>query len=344
MDGGADICLSQQLSKMCVENSWFDETPTVGVDTELGFQELGDPSGDTLCSQDFFCTPDFITPVDNQFTVDLDGNKENVNLQDMSPAVIRAPIRIKRPRADGFLTSGTPAWRHKGQDVSCSQRSSQLSAGADRSRSLETINEMDFVPNDEDCLGQETQQPRYQSGHEPPTPSGRLIGTKRQVQQGHSVEERQPSCQAQKLIRVDETKVEAHNPVFPRDKLNGPGIYRPLTCTQRIQGMRGQQRIQSPPCVHNPFLSGSEGADVSTITAKPPQKAGSEGSASLVSHNKVSHFFSDFHEIETLGKGNFSRVYKVRNRLDGGLYAVKRTHKQLLEDSHRLAQAFGGVP
>ncbi|MCO5561784.1 hypothetical protein L7F22_015408 [Adiantum nelumboides] len=51
--------------------------------------------------------------------------------------------------------------------------------------------------------------------------------------------------------------------------------------------------------------------------------------------NCESRYREEFHEIEEIGQGNFSSVFKVLKRIDGCLYAVKRSHRQLRQDSER---------
>ncbi len=46
-------------------------------------------------------------------------------------------------------------------------------------------------------------------------------------------------------------------------------------------------------------------------------------------------FFLTCLEFQEIGQGNFSRVYKVLKRIDGCLYAVKRSIHQLHQDSRR---------
>ncbi|KAK2429165.1 Mitosis inhibitor protein kinase wee1 [Trifolium repens] len=51
-----------------------------------------------------------------------------------------------------------------------------------------------------------------------------------------------------------------------------------------------------------------------------------------------SRYRADFHEIKQIGRGNFSCVFKVLKRIDGGMYAVKRnTNKLQLETERRKA-------
>ncbi|KAG1140239.1 hypothetical protein G6F37_009236 [Rhizopus arrhizus] len=70
-------------------------------------------------------------------------------------------------------------------------------------------------------------------------------------------------------------------------------------------------------------------------------------STELVSSNiKESRYKTDFEEIEFLGKGGFGEVIKVRNRLDGRLYAIKKIRldpkdsedlKKILREVHSLS-------
>ncbi|KAG9134035.1 hypothetical protein Leryth_004728 [Lithospermum erythrorhizon] len=49
----------------------------------------------------------------------------------------------------------------------------------------------------------------------------------------------------------------------------------------------------------------------------------------------LSRYRADFHEIERIGNGNFSCVFKALKRIDGCLYAVKRSLKKLQKDTER---------
>ena len=45
----------------------------------------------------------------------------------------------------------------------------------------------------------------------------------------------------------------------------------------------------------------------------------------------------EFDQLDTLGGGRFSLVYKCRKRLDGWIYAVKRTRHSLESEAEREA-------
>ncbi|KAL6978416.1 Mitosis inhibitor protein kinase wee1 [Sarracenia purpurea var. burkii] len=49
----------------------------------------------------------------------------------------------------------------------------------------------------------------------------------------------------------------------------------------------------------------------------------------------LSRYRTDFHEIEQIGNGNFSRVFKVLKRIDGCFYAVKQSTRLLHQETER---------
>lgn len=50
--------------------------------------------------------------------------------------------------------------------------------------------------------------------------------------------------------------------------------------------------------------------------------------SSYLSHSRneggQSRYFQDFNEIERIGRGSYGSVFKVRNKLDGNHYAIKK--------------------
>ncbi|PWA62508.1 WEE1-like kinase [Artemisia annua] len=94
-----------------------------------------------------------------------------------------------------------------------------------------------------------------------------------------------------------------------------------------------RSRVTPPPCMRNPYIKdasdngvdpfGDRRAKCADVFSPP---SGGEG---------LSRYRTDFHEIERIGTGNFSFVFKVLKRIDGCMYAVKRSIKTLKQDSER---------
>ncbi|XP_021763098.1 wee1-like protein kinase [Chenopodium quinoa] len=92
-------------------------------------------------------------------------------------------------------------------------------------------------------------------------------------------------------------------------------------------------RVMPPPCLKNPYIKDAVEMDVDPFGSWRTKCSGylsaSAGAESM------SRYCTDFQEIEQIGNGNFSHVYKVLKRIDGCLYAVKRSTKQLCLDTER---------
>lgn len=109
-----------------------------------------------------------------------------------------------------------------------------------------------------------------------------------------------------------------------------------------------RSQVASPPQFQNPFL-GPAPAEASSDGARPsdgdPSSAaagpsGASHGAAPVPQNVgagVGRFRGDFKELSVLGQGSFCKVYKCRHRLDGCLYAVKRSKQKLLAAGERRA-------
>ncbi|XP_072960722.1 wee1-like protein kinase [Typha angustifolia] len=91
-------------------------------------------------------------------------------------------------------------------------------------------------------------------------------------------------------------------------------------------------RVMPPPCIKNPYMNASTSVDLEIFCDR---RLKSTGFSPSVGSDGLSRYRTDFHEIEQIGCGNFSRVFKVLKRIDGCLYAVKQSIKQLHHDVER---------
>jgi wee1-like protein kinase len=55
------------------------------------------------------------------------------------------------------------------------------------------------------------------------------------------------------------------------------------------------------------------------------------------SSSEISRFRSDFTDVELIGKGSFSDVFRAKSRIDNQIYAIKRIKKQCTTDGERRA-------
>ncbi|CAN6237074.1 unnamed protein product [Urochloa humidicola] len=115
------------------------------------------------------------------------------------------------------------------------------------------------------------------------------------------------------------------------EKLIQPALYkRGGYVSQSAVALRC--RVMPPPCVKNPYLNTDPCIDDAVYGGRQCNSAGFSPS---IGGNGLSRYRTDFHEIKKIGHGNFSVVFKVLNRIDGCLYAVKRSIKQLHNDMER---------
>ncbi|KAK6937405.1 Protein kinase domain [Dillenia turbinata] len=92
-------------------------------------------------------------------------------------------------------------------------------------------------------------------------------------------------------------------------------------------------RAMPPPCIKNPYLKYTSDMDGDRFGYQRAKYAGIF--SALVGGDGLSRYRTDFHELEQIGSGNFSRVFKVLKRIDGCLYAVKQITRQLYYDTER---------
>ncbi|KAK1354132.1 Cyclin-dependent kinase WEE1 [Heracleum sosnowskyi] len=92
-------------------------------------------------------------------------------------------------------------------------------------------------------------------------------------------------------------------------------------------------RVMPPPCMKNPYLMDDSGVDIDPFGSSRSKCEGLFPSA--IGGAGLSRYRTDFHEIEQIGYGNFSRVFKALKRIDGCMYAVKHSTRQLHLDTER---------
>ncbi|KAJ3683327.1 hypothetical protein LUZ60_013554 [Juncus effusus] len=90
-------------------------------------------------------------------------------------------------------------------------------------------------------------------------------------------------------------------------------------------------RVMPPPCIKNPYLNNinNNGNNEIDVDVFCDRRQKSSGYSPSIGGAGLSRYHTDFHEIEQIGCGNFSRVFKVLKRIDGCLYAVKQSIRQL---------------
>ncbi|CAH9133927.1 unnamed protein product [Cuscuta epithymum] len=92
-------------------------------------------------------------------------------------------------------------------------------------------------------------------------------------------------------------------------------------------------RVMPPPCIQNPYLKDASEKDIDPFGNQRSKCAAFY--PAVLDNDGLSRYRTDFHEIEQIGSGNFSNVFKALRRIDGVLYAVKHSTKQLYLDTER---------
>ncbi|KAA3475061.1 wee1-like protein kinase [Gossypium australe] len=92
-------------------------------------------------------------------------------------------------------------------------------------------------------------------------------------------------------------------------------------------------RVMPPPCIKNPYLKNASEVDTDPFGNQRSKCAGFF--PAIIGGDGLSRYHTDFHEIEQIGTGHFSRVFKVLKRIDGCLYAVKHSTRPLHQETER---------
>ncbi|GJZ35112.1 Wee1-like protein kinase [Tanacetum coccineum] len=94
-----------------------------------------------------------------------------------------------------------------------------------------------------------------------------------------------------------------------------------------------RSRVMPPPCMKNPYIKDASDNGVDPLGDRRAKCAAVFSPPS--GGDGLSRYRTDFHEIERIGTGNFSYVFKVLKRIDGCMYAVKRSIQKLYQDTER---------
>ncbi|XP_026423076.1 wee1-like protein kinase isoform X1 [Papaver somniferum] len=238
---------------------------------------------DRILSQDFFCTPDYITPdgqqISNYF---LDGgDKENIPCPRSPEKSNTYTLRSKRQRQDGFsIGSLSPIFP-------CQQE--VMKSALDTSGSDSLAEKPSVIGLQDDCNNVSRSAIEHLSESlgvdEPRKEEPFVIGTEK------------------KKSYVSQTAVA-------------------LRC-----------RVMPPPCLRNPYIKDTAEMDLDPFGNRRSKSAGV--CFTVANGDGISRYRTDFHEIGQIGHGNFSRVFKVLKRIDGCMYAVKHSIRQLHQDTER---------
>ncbi|GJN18935.1 hypothetical protein PR202_gb06147 [Eleusine coracana subsp. coracana] len=242
------------------------QPPLPPQDTPMDADEPMEEKDCCILSQDFFCTPDYITPEMPQLANDYDADKENIPCPKSPEKSVNG--RSKRYRKD------------------CSPRG---------------IESTDFSFDQ----------------HITPVQFGDTIGE--DLEEDQLI---QPALQKRSGY-VSKSAVALRCWVTPPPCIKNP--YRNMDPV--IDDVYGLRQCKSGP-YYALYLN------ITQIELTPILFI-HEGFSPSIGSGGLSRYRADFHEIGKIGNGNFSVVFKVLNRIDGCLYAVKRSIKQLNNDMER---------
>ncbi|PKA63486.1 Wee1-like protein kinase [Apostasia shenzhenica] len=137
-------------------------------------------------------------------------------------------------------------------------------------------------------------------------------------------------------IQLDKETVKLQLDDFGQDEVGGNKLLK--TSSAKKQRYVSQSavalrcRVMPPPCIKNPYLIINPLIDLDVFGDRKEKFSGLSPS---IGREGLSRYRTDFHELEKIGIGNFSHVFKVLKRIDGCLYAVKCSIKQLHNDMER---------
>lgn len=139
-------------------------------------------------------------------------------------------------------------------------------------------------------------------------------------QQQQSVDGAETSCSS--LAEVPSVNINPFTPQALRMQKNKKRMRDQVS--PGLPGISSQSNI--------PMMTFSNDQDMNDDSdLQPPSKR------LALSENNISRYHHEFAEVSLLGTGQFSRVYKCINRLDGCMYAIKRSKKPVAGSSNERA-------
>ncbi|XP_047943722.1 wee1-like protein kinase [Salvia hispanica] len=125
----------------------------------------------------------------------------------------------------------------------------------------------------------------------------------------------------------DTSRTDAMETGTPVELQNSRGGY----VSQSVVALRC--RVMPPPCLNNPYVKNALDFYADPFSNQRSKCAGYYSAG--IGGDDLSRYRTDFHEIEKIGSGNFNNVFKVLKRIEGCMYAVKLSMKQLHQETER---------
>lgn len=133
--------------------------------------------------------------------------------------------------------------------------------------------------------------------------------------------------------QIEELKVnQPDSDKFEATETTKTAPYKPNYVPQSAVALRC--RVMPPPCLRNPFANESDVISLDIFHNRKSKLIESAFGMPIVDGG-LSRYRTDFHEIEQIGSGSFSLVFKALKRIDGCMYAVKHGIRQLHDDALR---------
>ncbi|KAI9180704.1 hypothetical protein LWI28_007373 [Acer negundo] len=138
------------------------------------------------------------------------------------------------------------------------------------------------------------------------------IKSKRRRQDGFLVNPLSPtSCGSQEIVELAKDTFDTDEVKVDKITVNGAqktqNYVPPSAVALRC-------RVMPPPCIKNPYLKDASEMDIDPFGNQRAKCAGLF--PEFIGGNGLSRYHMDFHELEQIGAGNFSRVFKVLKRIE----------------------------